>query len=152
MTRLEITKRAGLANGERARALTHCRRGHEYTPQTVRMTSAGCRQCLPCTKIVKAEYKKANAEHTKRWHRSYTLARKYGISVARFEEMLSEQGGLCAICGTNRPGGNNWHVDHCHVTGAVRGILCVRCNAGLGYFRESVSVLESAIAYLKKHA
>lgn len=80
--------------------------------------------------------------------------RLYGITVEQFNARLSEQGGVCAICrrpesdlgssGRLRP----LSVDHDHVTGAVRGLLCNRCNGMLGYARDSVETLKGAIAYL----
>jgi len=69
--------------------------------------------------------------------------------------MIDEQGGLCAICGKPASGKGHCsrlHVDHDHKTGAVRGMLCHRCNAGLGQFGDDSLVLEAALAYLKKHA
>lgn len=65
--------------------------------------------------------------------------------------MLARQAGACACCGTTAPGGRGrWHVDHDHRTGAVRGILCHRCNVGIGHFGDSVVGLHRAIHYLGK--
>lgn len=80
--------------------------------------------------------------------RAYSLRRKYGVSVQQFEEMLEQQGGGCAICGGGQDDKRQMHVDHDHVTGAVRGILCTYCNPGLGYFRDSPELLLRAIYYL----
>jgi hypothetical protein len=77
--------------------------------------------------------------------REYHLRRRYGIGQKDFEELLDEQGGVCAICGTPDPE----HVDHDHVTGWIRGILCFNCNGGLGQFRDDVEYLAKAITYLK---
>ena len=73
-------------------------------------------------------------------------ARKYGLSRERFLALLGECGGVCPICGA----GDASHVDHDHATGAVRGLLCHRCNVGLGFFQDDKSNLASAIAYLTK--
>ncbi|MGC5310826.1 endonuclease VII domain-containing protein [Micromonospora zamorensis] len=62
-----------------------------------------------------------------------------------FQELLAEQGGLCAICG----GADPQHLDHDHRTGWVRGILCFNCNGGLGQFRDSPMRLARAITYLR---
>lgn len=64
--------------------------------------------------------------------------------------MFSEQGGVCAICQTDSPGGQNntLHVDHSHSTGDVRGLLCVNCNKGLGHFQDSIELLAAASDYL----
>lgn len=80
--------------------------------------------------------------------------RKYGLSVDRYENMLSKQDMKCAICNQiNFSGFSKKHlvVDHCHITGMVRGLLCDFCNRGLGQFRDSLEFLTSAIEYLKKH-
>jgi hypothetical protein len=77
--------------------------------------------------------------------RHYHLKRRYGISADEFDELVRQQGGVCAICGRPDPE----HVDHDHVTGEVRGILCFNCNGGLGQFRDSVDSLRAAAAYLE---
>jgi hypothetical protein len=79
--------------------------------------------------------------------RHYHLKRRYGIGADDFDRLVEEQGGVCAICGRPDPE----HVDHSHVTGAVRGILCFNCNGGLGQFRDSVDALRNAVAYLDAH-
>lgn len=77
------------------------------------------------------------------------LQDKYGITAEQRDVMLAAQGFKCAVCSTASPGGQgNWHVDHCHTTGRVRGLLCCNCNRGLGYFRDNSEFLTNAIAYL----
>jgi hypothetical protein len=78
--------------------------------------------------------------------RSYRLRRRYGITAAEADAMLEAQGGLCALC-RERPAE---HVDHDHLTGKVRGMLCSCCNQGLGNFRDRADVLRSAIDYLER--
>jgi hypothetical protein len=78
---------------------------------------------------------------------------KYGITSAEFDAMLAAQGGCCAICGTDRPSGNGWHLDHDHAYAARdarghRGVLCGRCNQAIGLFRENPDVMRRAIGYL----
>lgn len=73
--------------------------------------------------------------------------RKYGISIDDYESMLGSQGGKCAIC-LCIPSGK-LHVDHCHSTGFVRGLLCEGCNHGLGKFKDSAESLARAIGYLE---
>lgn len=74
----------------------------------------------------------------------------YGITLADYDAMLAAQSGLCAICSASEPGGNanHWHVDHDHSTGQVRGLLCSRCNLGLGHFQDDPARLVSALDYL----
>ena len=64
--------------------------------------------------------------------------------------MLVAQGGVCKICGGDKPDGKHgWHVDHCHVTDRIRGLLCNLCNIGLGGFKDDPAVLQKAIEYLR---
>ena len=83
--------------------------------------------------------------------REFHLKSKYGLDESGYQSMLESQGGVCAICGTNDPHGrkhNRFHVDHCHKTNAVRGLLCSRCNMGIGSFLDNVELLQKAIVYL----
>jgi hypothetical protein len=74
------------------------------------------------------------------------------MTVEQYEQILVGQGGACAICGGKDPCfGRDWHVDHDHATGAVRGVLCAQCNIGLGHFKDNVTALGSAIKYLEHH-
>jgi hypothetical protein len=87
--------------------------------------------------------------------RSSRLLKKYGITIDQYEAMLQQQGGRCAICGTSEPGvtvGGHltiFRVDHCHTTGAVRGLLCNRCNSGLGHLGDDPARVEAALRYLR---
>lgn len=75
----------------------------------------------------------------------------YGLTGAEYLALLASQGGGCAICGaeTGVPGKKaRLPVDHCHKTGAVRGLLCLRCNTGLGMFMDDPGMLQIAIRYL----
>jgi hypothetical protein len=75
-------------------------------------------------------------------------ARKYGVSREAFEAMFADQDGRCAICG--EPGDyRGLCVDHDHRTGQVRGLLCNKCNWGLGHFNDDSDLLMNAITYLE---
>jgi hypothetical protein len=87
----------------------------------------------------------------KRYMREYHLTRKYGITIADYEQMLAEQYGGCAICGRPEPEDGSLHVDHDHDTGAVRGLLCFPCNQAIGAFAEDLELLSSALTYLRHH-
>jgi len=90
------------------------------------------------------DYRKKNVNHFQNNFRKH----KYGLSENEFNEMLLNQGGMCAICGFNK---NFPAVDHNHVTGRVRGLLCGACNKGIGHLKEDVLVMEKAIKYLNFH-
>ena len=79
-----------------------------------------------------------------------SLIKKFGLSLDEYRKILEKQNGKCAICGFS-PNGKSLAVDHNHKTGNNRGLLCDRCNFGLGNFRESREILESAIRYLDSH-
>jgi hypothetical protein len=74
------------------------------------------------------------------------LKRRYGISRADYAALLARQGGVCAICG--KPPEKTLCVDHCHSTGRIRGLLCRKCNFGLGCYAEDQAALIAALAYL----
>jgi hypothetical protein len=78
--------------------------------------------------------------------RTAQLKRRYGISPAEYDALLAKQGGACAIC-RKRPKGRLC-VDHCHVTGMIRGLLCNECNGALGYLKDDQASLVAALAYL----
>jgi hypothetical protein len=74
---------------------------------------------------------------------------KHGITIEEYQQMLLNQNNRCAICKTNEPGGKGrWHIDHCHETNKVRGLLCTVCNTGLGMFKDDPERLQNAISYL----
>ena len=79
-------------------------------------------------------------------NRKSHLKRKYGITLQEYDELLAAQGGGCAICGN--PDADN--VDHDHVTGEVRGILCFNCNIAIGHIADEKDRLLLAFAYLDR--
>lgn len=137
---------------------------------TTKTYQAGCR-CVAC--------RAANADHTRTYraaHRTevnnYERARRadiraqdpqaaryadrvrtlrpYGLSPEQWDAMFEAQGRCCAICLTDDSGGR-WHTDHDGTIGkkAVRGILCVRCNIGIGQFKHDPERLRWAVRYLQ---
>jgi Recombination endonuclease VII len=95
--------------------------------------------------------KRARARYHAHKHESASPARtaqlrRYGISPAEYDALLEKQGGACAICRKRSKG--RLCVDHCHVTGMVRGLLCNECNGALGYLKDDQASLVAALAYL----
>ncbi len=86
------------------------------------------------------------------WKNKSHLARKYGLSIEDYNQMLIEQGNKCSICGSSGSGEdkNKFVVDHCHHTGKVRGLLCWPCNIGLGMFRDNLDLLDKIKIYLTR--
>lgn len=82
--------------------------------------------------------------------RDARLREQFGITSADYDEILQRQDGCCAICRLPNydQSGRRMHVDHCHETGKVRGILCSSCNTALGKFKDNTNYLERAIEYL----
>lgn len=75
-----------------------------------------------------------------------------GILPEQYKSLLKEQNGVCAICGKpNVRASRNLSIDHCHKTKFVRGLLCTKCNFGLGYFDDNEQLLLKAISYLSNN-
>src|ERR1017187_3557095 len=108
----------------------------------------------------KLEYA-ANPDKFKRDAREWRLAnprkdqdiklRKYGITADDYDRILSEQGGICALCGDPHGDRRRYrlHVDHCHLSGVVRGLLCSSCNFGIGHFGDDPERFERVALYLR---
>ncbi len=77
------------------------------------------------------------------------IKRKYGLAVAEYDDLLLKQHGRCAICKRLPYTKKGLVVDHCHQTGAIRGILCSRCNSALGLLDDDPALLEQALEYLR---
>lgn len=113
--------------------------------------------CKACNNKKRKQYRIDNSEKFKRIKRNSDL-KKYGLTIEDAEIMLKNQGHKCLICGEeillfgdmkNRD--KVAHVDHNHETGEVRGLLCDKCNRGLGFFRDNEEYLINAASYLKKN-
>ncbi|WP_348771320.1 endonuclease VII domain-containing protein [Streptomyces sp. RKND-216] len=76
------------------------------------------------------------------------LKRQHGMTTGKRDALVAEQVGVCAICLSAAAE----HVDHCHETGRVRGVLCFSCNAALGQFKDRPEVMQRAISYLEGNA
>lgn len=87
------------------------------------------------------------------YYRRNNLKKKYNLTVTEYEALLKSQNGGCAICNTTVAGGHSphFHVDHCHITEEVRGLLCSSCNRGLGFFKDNTKIINQASFYLNMH-
>lgn len=91
-------------------------------------------------------YDKAHRLANPEQHKRNLRKIRYGISEEQYQEMLLKQDGKCAICEKEM---SPPHVDHCHNTKKVRGLLCDTCNRGIGYLKEDINILKGAIKYLE---
>lgn len=95
------------------------------------------------------EYQGKNRETVAKRMREWRRLKAFGLTSETFEQMFEGQDRCCAICrGLSTGSKNDWHVDHCHKSGRVRGILCCHCNGMLAYAKDDVETLNSAIQYL----
>ncbi len=113
--------------------------------------------CLKCRSISKKKsyrlLQQKDPKHYKKRDRRYLLKSKYGLTVEEYEAMAERQFHRCAICGdyetrSNQGGILNLNVDHDHITGKIRGLLCNRCNRTLGMVKDDLYVLTEMKSYL----
>jgi hypothetical protein len=108
-----------------------------------------------------SEYRARESARRRAYHRAHKheistrrqgghLERRYGISREDYAALLARQGGVCAICA--KPSKKTLCVDHCHSTGKIRGLLCRKCNFGLGCYAEDQAAMIAALAYLGRGA
>jgi len=90
-------------------------------------------------------WRKNNPERT----RSHRLKYKYGITLTEYNSILEKQNGVCAIC--HKLNYRNLSVDHNHITGKIRGLLCDACNVSLGLLGEDIGSIERILVYLKNN-
>lgn len=74
---------------------------------------------------------------------------KHGMTLQSFETLKELQGNRCAICEVLEGGPRGFYIDHDHTTNKVRGLLCQHCNSGIGFLKDNISILRSAIKYLE---
>ena len=130
-------------------APTRCIRGHEWSV-TRRIAPGGTIYCNECRKINNARWSSQNEDRRKLLAKKHNLL-KFGLTPERYLSMLADQNGLCALCkGKPSKRYGSLAVDHNHRNGRIRGLLCNSCNVALGHFRDSESLLMSAIAYLRR--
>lgn len=81
------------------------------------------------------------------------IRQRYGLSRSDYESMLQSQDGKCAICRSDNPGPwfRRFLVDHDHLTGCVRGLLCGTCNLAIGYLKDDPEMALKALLYLQSH-
>jgi len=123
---------------------THCGEtdiNKYYVDKDGKRTSSYCKECH-----------KQNGK--RRWHSKSLLEKrlvnvgKYGLTTEQYTDLVNKQAGKCAICGEAPKTLRGLHIDHCHSTGKVRGLLCHTCNVGIGALREDPKIFAKALEYL----
>lgn len=105
-------------------------------------------------KIAREEWKENNRAYLAQCLRESYLQRTFGLTQADYERMLETQEGKCFLCGTTEPYRSktkNFCVDHCHVSGRIRALLCGRCNVSVGHFEKLLDLvgLEALLEYVQ---
>ncbi len=95
---------------------------------------------------------KHGRSNTKEYDLELHMKRNYGLDFSKYNMMLENQNGVCAICSSLPPKHHKQrlNIDHCHSTGRVRGLLCDACNRALGLMKDSPDLMLKAISYLAR--
>ncbi|MBE1597235.1 endonuclease VII domain-containing protein [Streptomyces stelliscabiei] len=133
-----------------------------YSSQSHTSTTKTSAHCRECSRRRNREYRARNAEAITarrraarqtpeglRKSRDRDLRRHYGISLVDLERMIHAQENRCGICSDEFTSHKQTHVDHCHRTGSIRGILCATCNLMLGHAKDDQQRLLAAAQYLE---
>lgn len=127
---------------ERARkrlAVRRCYKCHTELPEAAR--KPGKAVCDAC----RVDPRDRGHEHEQR-----RRLRKYGLTQEQYDQLLMDQDGRCRVCRTDYPGVKGWCIDHCHSSGRVRGLLCMRCNTVLGLVNENPATLRMLADFLEQ--
>lgn len=111
--------------------------------------------CIECGTVDRLKrYHEENGKERQKERSFRALMKKYGISAEVYEQERIKQAYSCYLCGEHedKQPHKRLHVDHCHTTGKYRGLLCNKCNAGLGFFNDNIAVLQKAIEYINDNS
>lgn len=118
-----------------------CKYGREHT-------------CKACTITRQGSWEQISPNS----HKNSYYKWKHGVTKSQYDSMFERQGGVCAVCRNKETGLNGKRtgikalcIDHDHKTGAVRELLCNRCNTALGSLREDLNIITNLVDYIKKH-
>lgn len=109
-----------------------------------------CKSC-EASRFISYISKPGIREKRNKTRRSWNRSVSYNFPPELYDSRLQEQGNVCAICGTDKPGGRGeFHADHNHETSQPRGVLCHNCNVALGNFQDNPEILKAALVYLER--
>ena len=147
MTRTNAQKEAkenGLTHYISQRACPKCGGYQRYA------VSGRCSN-LECRRKVEAEWRRKHPDKVQQNNRKRKMG-YYGLSVNDYDALMESQNNCCAICKKTCITGRALAIDHDHNTNKVRGLLCNKCNQGLGFFDDSIDLLQGAMVYLNQHS
>ncbi len=128
-----------------------CRNGHLFSETRYTGPSGHQTRCSACAKVTRAKWKSSDPDRinsaARASKRKSRMVTHYKITAEEYDVLVLNQKNKCAICFedfTKTP-----NIDHCHLTGNVRGLLCKDCNTGLGMFKDSIENTQTATNYLK---
>jgi hypothetical protein len=113
----------------------------------------GRKDCKECKNAAAKQWRKDNPENVEKHLvrvRERAKERRYGITQEQFDQMLLDQNNKCKICDIKFKSIKFTHIDHCHETNRVRGLLCNECNLAIGQFNDNTDIMDNAIKYLQK--
>lgn len=112
-------------------------------------------RCKVCDNLAVGEFRKLHEDRHRAAQRARNRKHKYGLSELDYQLLIEKQNNKCAICfvelqqnATTKHTPETLCIDHCHETGVVRGLLCAKCNKGLGLFNDDPVLLLTAIDYI----
>lgn len=140
---------------------THCANNHEFSKENTYIDKNGWRLCKSCMKAKRKPFKNFSArqkethyrisrkwnEDNRAWKNLCHVLRTYKLTLDQYHALLEQQDFHCAICDEKE----NLCVDHNHITGKVRGLLCFNHNIAIGHFNENVDIMKNGIGYLEKY-
>lgn len=148
--------RAGLLKSNRLKTVCNsCNNSVKNGGKGAIFNDKGQKRCFSCDEYKDIEEfygatglcKPCSHKRGKEYNQSVYRYSRHGITKEKFEKLLEDQNHKCLICNTLVD--EKSHIDHCHKSGKIRGILCGRCNKGLGQFGDDIQLMKNAIKYLQ---
>lgn len=127
---------------------------NEFHRNNNNRTDGRAGKCKPCASAYNKKWQAENPEKAKAsWRKAEAKSRdlhrrrasKYGLTREQLDAMILAAEGRCELCGKET---ENLHVDHCHSSSKVRGMLCLKCNTGLGNFNDDPELMKKAIEWV----
>lgn len=123
---------------------------HKYNVKPFKQIQLFNPKCKKIFKVSKEKTKLYNQKAQPR-RRNQQYLKRYGVSYDEYKKLLNLYNHQCAICKSKATKKHSLHLDHCHISGKIRGIICYKCNFALGYFQDSIPNLIAATQYLRHH-